>query len=348
MVHSVQRAVPWVAACLGTQDPATLLLTSAHKYGHLRGDNSHDLEFGILEYGTVETTAFTELARAPVPAAGVHLVTNGDVERSHRMRDFMTPHYGFADEIRVIYREGTRAWGTMSLFRGSDDDPFDADDVEFLASLSPILALGVRSGILSRLAAPAAAPDAGPAVLIVGSDDRIQQLTPGAEARLSELDWGRAAVEPMSTVYSLVGMARRFGDGESVSPPRGRIRTARGQWLMLHAAPLSSSSERRGDVVVTIEEARPPEIVDLVVAAFDLTARERDVTRLVLQGVDTKEIAAGMHVSTYTVQDHLKSIFDKAGVRSRRELVGRVYFDQYVPRMGTQLDPSGWFSSPTS
>lgn len=344
-VESVRRAVPWAAACLATHDPGTRMLTSARKYGHLREVNTLDHEFGLIEYGTVEPTAFVELAAAAVPAAGVHDLHGGEIERSTRMSTFMVPHFGFGDEARMIFRDGPRAWGAMALFRGPDDRAFAPEDVEFLASLSARFARGVRTGMLSRLAdAPPADVALGPAVLVIGSDDRVAQMNAGAEARVADLIGGEAACDPMAAVGALVGAARRYARGESTLPPRARVRAASGTWLVLHASPLSSAGDRDGDVVVTIEEARPPEIVALVVAAFGLTQREREVTQLVLQGVGTKEIAATLHVSAYTVQDHLKSVFDKADVRSRRELIARVYFDQYVPRMGAELNPSGWFA----
>ncbi len=345
-IESVARAVPWVGACLCTHDPGTQMLTSARKYGTLRAVNEHDHEFSLIEYGAAEPTQFMELVQAELPAAGVHLLHGGEVERSGRMSTFLMPRFGFADEARMVFLDGRRAWGGMALFRGPGDRPFDEDEVDFLASLSGQFARGVRTGMLSRLAdAPPPSEPTGPAVLIVGGDNEIAQMSLGAEERIADLISGEAAGDPLTPVSALVGAARRYARGESTAPPRSRVRGSSGMWMVLHASPLTSFGDRNGDVVVTIEEARPPEIVALVVAAFDLTPRERDVTQLVLQGVDTKEIASSLHVSTYTVQDHLKSVFDKADVRSRRELISRIYFDQYVPRMGTELSPSGWFSA---
>ena len=63
--------------------------------------------------------------------------------------------------------------------------------------------------------------------------------------------------------------------------------------------------------------------------------RERRVTELVAQGLPTTDIGQRLHLSAYTVQDHLKSIFDKTNTGSGGELVAHLFFDHYAPRLQT-------------
>ncbi|MET0909759.1 MAG: helix-turn-helix transcriptional regulator [Ilumatobacteraceae bacterium] len=343
---SVSRALPHVAACVATLDPATHLLTGTYKFGDLFGNDDHDIEWAQFEYGMPDGTSFIELIERDRPVAADSLTVRDDPHQPRRSRDFIQPTYGYGDELRMAGRQGSIGWGALALFRGADDPLFTPADVDFVATLSSDFAAGLRSGLLVRLAERDRCDTAcGPAVVIVGPDGHPKQLSVGAEALLREMSRERNHASADGTISGLVAGARRYAAGLTTILPRTRVRVHRGRWLVLHASPLAGAAGDTGDVVVTIEEARPPEIVPLVVAAFELTARERDVTQLVVQGVETKQIAEALHMSRYTVQDHLKSVFDKADVRSRRELISRIYFDQYAPRMNSELAPSGWFTS---
>ena len=54
-----------------------------------------------------------------------------------------------------------------------------------------------------------------------------------------------------------------------------------------------------------------------------LSARETELLGHLATGADTRDLAGRMFLSAHTVQDHLKSVFDKTGTRSRRLLLAR-------------------------
>jgi DNA-binding CsgD family transcriptional regulator len=209
---------------------------------------------------------------------------------------------------------------------------FDDEDLAFVRAMSPVLAAGARSSLLLGEATDPEGSDA-PGLIVVTADWEIESATPGVERWLAELpDGDLVAGRLPSSVLAVAGRAlrtARFPDAGDVAV--SRVMSRSGRWIVLHGTSLVSSTSRR--VAVIVEPAHPGRIAPLLMAAYGLTDREQEVTRLVLQGNSTTEIADRLHVSANTVQQHLKSIFDKTGVRSRRDLVGKIFFTHYEPRL---------------
>jgi DNA-binding CsgD family transcriptional regulator len=71
-------------------------------------------------------------------------------------------------------------------------------------------------------------------------------------------------------------------------------------------------------------ETMGPEAVPAPSPADGLTQREREVALLVADGLRSREVAERLGIASQTVKSHLKTIFDKLGVRNRVELARRL------------------------
>jgi RNA polymerase sigma factor (sigma-70 family) len=78
---------------------------------------------------------------------------------------------------------------------------------------------------------------------------------------------------------------------------------------------LEKRSFNRVTFLETVHNAEGSQLSDPVLAS--LTTRERQVLRLLAQGLTNKEIAAELFITTNTVKRHLKSIFEKLEVTTR-------------------------------
>ena len=312
--------------CWYTLDPASLLITSHYH------DGLPEFPPEVLhhEYYGDDVNQISDVVRSEAGISTLHEATGGDPASSPSWH--MNMAMGGDQEMIVALRTGDAVWGAVGLYRAPGEPLFDDEEKAFLRAIGPDLARGARTGLLVGEARDPQWPDS-PGLVVLSEDGEVESTTPGVERWLADLpDGDLGAGRLPSAVHAVAGRALRTA--ESHDDP-GEVALARvlsrsGTWIVLHGSSLVASGSRRAAVIV--EPSHPARITPLLMSAYGLTEREQEVTRLVLRGDSTVQIAERLVVSPHTVQEHLKKIFEKTGVRSRRELVGKVFFAHYEPR----------------
>lgn len=224
---------------------------------------------------------------------------------------------GVVDVASVAFRDRHGCWGFLDLWSAV---PFTAEHLRLLDHMTATLtrALRERQAAMLRHHPDELVPIDGSAVVLLDRGLAVKGMTPAASALLSRLlprpDGGPSVP---AAAYNVAAQLLATEAGLNDAPPEGRVHLAEGQWITIR----SSQLDRGPMIAVTLEKLSAEDRFDLCVRAFGLSEREAQVLAAVASGESTTAIGRALCLSTYTVQDHVGSIFAKTGAASRRELV---------------------------
>ena len=341
----LRRVFDCDAACWHTLDPETRLITSdapdelisagvfTEATAPEAGAKLVASEYFIPDYNT-----FAGLASRRVPVGILSHTTKGRPQRSVRYRELLEPS-GIPFEMRGAFVTRGRAWGAVHLARRADQHDFTTQDAATLATITALVAEGIRTSLRFDAAREPLGPSP-PGLLVLGPTNEIELVTPPARELLAAMETRTTprGEGPPAAVLALAGFVRgpTSSRADAVAVP-----TSSG-WVTLHASLPDGAGDR---VAIVLEHSVTAQSTAVRLEAEGVTAREREIAVLLAQGLTNQEIARRLVLSPYTVQDHIKNLFEKTGVSSRQELVARVFLDDYMPhlRRQTPLTSAGDF-----
>jgi DNA-binding CsgD family transcriptional regulator len=253
--------------------------------------------------------------------------TQGNVTHSLVWREVLS-EYGVCDVASGVFRDRYGLWAFLDLWRTNDAGPFTPAELECLR-----VTLNVVTEALRRTQALAFTPTErspstldGPVVMLLSPQLEVLAETEATIDYLRALlptPQDRAPIP--ACAYNVAAQLVARERGVDAHPALARLHAGGGHLLTLRAARIAGSGAPvEKNIAVTIATASGEERAELFARTHALSSREAELLGHLNAGRDTREISAAMHLSEHTVQDHLKSIFAKTGVRSRRSLLARL------------------------
>ncbi|MDN5797067.1 MAG: helix-turn-helix transcriptional regulator [Intrasporangium sp.] len=301
-------------ACWACIDPENLIISSMTS-----GDSSIPPEYEPLlaeaEYSGEDPHSFAALARHHTGAVRLSELSRTQREHSARLQTVWRP-LGLEHELRVMFVADGACWGAAGMVRSGPN--FTDREVELLLGVAPVIAAATRLAVRSEVTAATRGAVGGRAAIVVaGGEGQLCSATPAAREWQELLD--AYAPGRFQTMMRIMTLGSRAAGSAGF---RARLRDPHGRWAILEASQLDGPGEKQ--TAISIELASGERLLGLLLTAYGLTTREQEVSRHVIAGRSTAEIAERLFISANTVQDHLKSVFAKVGAHRRGELVARL------------------------
>lgn len=319
-----------------TTDPSTMLPSGGVVEGFSKADCAPFWDTELLD---PDFNKFTDLVRRVEPIGTLADAVDGDLERSPRYQKLYRAIRA-ADELRVAFVAGTTCIGVGVFVRPEEAGTFSPEEVQAVRQLLPLATNTLRRALGRVIHKATSQP---PVVLILDANGEVMNISVGGQRVLEELEisldgggvrsledgtvdgassQGRRGQRSVVTSEVLKVATLKARWSRSTSSFTTRVRGDSGQWLRLHVSPLEGDA---GFVAVTVETARPDDLVPILLDSYGLTDRETEIVLLLCRGLSAREIAGELSISPHTVRDYVKTIYEKADVNSRGELVARLF-----------------------
>ena len=324
LVEEIRRAVSFDAYAWLMTDPETSVGSAPLADIPLLQELPRQLPQLIrLKYLTT-VNRWTTLGAAEV--ALLREATRGDLSQSRLWRDLLGG-LGVIDVASSVFKDRFGCWGFLDLWRSESSAPFSRADAAFLAGITEPVTMALRTCQANTFLIPHSgdARQLGPVVLLLSPELEVLGQTPQTPAYLRILvPPGEGSAPIPASAYNVAAQLLAVDAEVDRNPPTARVHLSAGLWVTLRAARIGNmDTSGEQNVAVSIEETSPAERLTLFARSFGLSVREAELLDDLTTGSDTREIAHRMFLSEHTVQDHLKSIFAKTGLRSRRSLLSR-------------------------
>jgi len=316
-MEALQQHISFDAYCCTLTDSHTLFSVGAVTEHSVEAIHHKIME---LEYAKEDVNKYEYLVQS-----GQYIGRLSDaLNQSLRYREVLAPN-GFSDEIRAALMFQGQCYGFLTLFKKAENAQplFQDNEVTQVKTLISVMGEALKEFHHYIIEERILAEEGEKGIVIFDKEFRILSINTKASNLLTILRKNEGLSEsqipkPIQAICAKLLVNKLMPNTSLLVPIKDT------GYITIRAS-IMMTNDNEQQLAIFLNEASSKEMLSFLIKAYYLTSREKEVVFEVIKGIPTKEIAHNLGISNYTVQDHLKVIFQKVDVSNRNELVWKIF-----------------------